>query len=92
MDKDQILHLAKLARIELSEDEINTFPGQLEEILGFVKQVMTVDVSGVQPRDFSLINVMREDENPHEVGENRNEILAGMPEVKDDYLKVQKIL
>ena len=92
MNKEQILHLATLARLELAEQEIATFPGQLADVLDFVKQVADVDVSGVKTRDFSLINVMREDENPFEAGENRTEILAGMPVTKDDYLKTKKIL
>jgi len=92
MDKEQILHLAKLARLELTDEEIATFPGQLEGVLDFVKQVQDVDVSDVQSRDFSLVNVMREDENPFETGENREELLAQMPAVKDNYLQTKKIL
>ena len=92
MDKDQILHLATLARLELTDQEVKTFPGQLADVLDFVKQVTEVDVSDVQARDFSLVNVMREDENPFEAGENRDEILAAMPETKNDYLKTRKIL
>ena len=92
MDKEQILHLATLARLELTEEEISTFPGQLADVLDFVKQVMDVDVSDVQTRDFSLVNIMREDTDAFDAGENREEILAGMPETKDDYLKTKKIL
>ncbi len=92
MDKEQILHLAKLARLELTEEEIDTFPGQLADVLDFVKQVTDVDVSDVHARDFSLINVMRDDEKPFEAGENRNAILSEMSDTKDDYLKTKKIL
>lgn len=92
MDKDQILHLATLARLHLTKQEIDTFPGQLANVLDFVKQVQDVDVSDVQARDFSLVNVMREDENPFEAGENRKEILEEMPATKDNYLQTKKIL
>lgn len=92
MDKEQILHLAKLARLELHEKEIETFPGQLADVLNFVKQVQDVDVSDVQARDFSLVNVMREDENPFESGENTEAILQEMPATKDNYLQTKKIL
>jgi len=92
MDKDQILHLATLARLELTENEINTFPGQLASVLDFVKQVEDVDVSGVETRDFTRTNIMREDTNAFVAGENREAILAEMPETKDNYLKTKKIL
>ena len=92
MDKEQILHLATLARLELTDQEVETFPGQLADVLNFVKQVQDVDVDAVQARDFSLVNVMRDDAEPFEAGENRDALLAAMPETKDDYLKTKKIL
>lgn len=92
MDREQILHLASLARIELSEEEIAAFPDQFADILKFIDQIKGVDVSDVQARDFTLTNVMREDENPHEAGENREAILEEMPATENDYLKVKKIL
>lgn len=92
MDKDQILHLATLARLNLTEQEIEKFPQQLADVLDFVKQVQDVDVSDVQARDFSLVNVMREDTNPFEAGEHREAILGEMSETHNDYLKTKKIL
>ncbi len=92
MDTKQILHLAKLARLELTDQEIETFPGQLANVLDFVRQVEDIDVSGVETRDFTIVNIMREDENPFETGEHREAILDAMPETKDEYLKTKKIL
>jgi len=92
MKKEEILHLATLARLELTEEEINTFPNQMANILSFVQEVNKVDTKGVDIRDFTLVNVMREDTDPFESGENRDAILEAMPDTQDEYLKVQKIL
>ena len=93
MNKEEILNLADLSRLDLSEEEIKKFPEQFESILKFVDQIKDVDVSDVQIRDFSLTNVMREDsENVRESGLNKEEVIGEMPEVKDNYLKVKKIL
>ncbi len=92
MTPDEVKHLANLARIELTEQEIESFRTQFSDILGFVDQIKEADVTGIQMRDFSHINVFRDDVNPHEAGENRDLILAGMPEVRDNLLKVKRIL
>lgn len=92
MTPDEVKHLASLARLQLTDQEIEAFPKQFSDILGFVDQIKEADVTGIQTRDFTHINVFRDDVNPHEAGENRDLILAGMPEVRDDRLKVKRIL
>ncbi len=92
MTPDEVKHLASLARLQLTDQEIEAFPKQFSDILGFVDQIKEADVTGIQTRDFTHINVFREDVNPHTAGENRDLILAGMPEVKEDRLKVKRIL
>lgn len=92
MTPDEVKHLASLARLQLTDQEIEAFPKQFSDILGFVDQIKEADVTGIQTRDFTHINVFREDVNPHTEGENRDLIIAGMPEVKEDRLKVKRIL
>lgn len=93
MKKEDILNLASLSRLELTEEEIEKFPEQFESILKFVDQIKDVDTSDVEIRDFSLTNVTRDDsEGVYQKGKNREEVIGQMPDTKDGYLKVKKIL
>jgi len=60
--------------------------------LGFVDQVKAVEVEEGVVRDMENYNTLRDDAQVHEAGESRDEILAGMPQVEDDYLVVSKVL
>lgn len=84
-------HVAKLARLELSEEEKVKFSKQLGDILKYMEQLNEVDTTGVEPMnhpiDFS--NVMRDDVVHYE--QTREELMANAPEVEQDYFKVPKI-
>lgn len=64
LTKDQVKHVAKLARLGLSEAEIEKFRTQLSGILDYVEQLNEVKTDGVEPtaQVTGLLNVMREDE------------------------------
>jgi aspartyl-tRNA(Asn)/glutamyl-tRNA(Gln) amidotransferase subunit C len=49
ISRDEVARLAKLARLALTDDEIDNFAGQLDAILGYVGQIQAVDTSGVRP-------------------------------------------
>ena len=85
--------LAKLARIELTQTEKEKLLKEVDPILGYVTQLKEVVASvGEKKKAGELRNVMREDANPYETGINTEEIVSDMPESKDNYLKVKKIL
>ncbi len=90
--KEQVEHLASLAQLELTEEEVGKFANQLTSILQYVDKVKEVELSSKVERNFSKVNTFREDNNPHEAGEYREAILEAMPETKDNLLVVQKIL
>lgn len=92
ISKEQIEHLAQLAQLELSDAELEKFSKQLTSILQYVDRVKEVEIKDEVKRDFRKLNVFREDENPHEAGEERETILAEMQKVEDNMLVVQKIL
>ena len=54
ISRDEVARLAKLARLALTDDEIDGFAGQLDAILGYVGQIQAVDVTGVAPTDNPL--------------------------------------
>lgn len=84
-------HVAKLARLELSEEEKEKFTKQLGDILKYVEQMNEVDTTGVKPmaHAFGFVNVMREDKVVHE--QTKEELMANAPEEENGFFKVPKI-
>jgi aspartyl-tRNA(Asn)/glutamyl-tRNA(Gln) amidotransferase subunit C len=62
--QEDVEHVARLARLELSAEEKERMRGQLDAILGYVDQLRRIDTTGVEPTShvLPLVNVMREDE------------------------------
>lgn len=93
MKKEDIEHLAKLARIALTDEEKDVFAGEITSILGYVSEVSEIAESGAQvKRVGAVFNVMREDANPHEGGLYTEVLLSAAPERDGQYFKVKKIL
>ena len=88
---DDVKHVAKLARLELSEDEITQFSKQLGGILEHVAQMNEIDTTGVEPMSSAIpiINVMREDEVKYE--QTKEELMKNAPEEEAGFFKVPKI-
>lgn len=64
LTREEVLHVAELARLSLSPAEIELFTGQLNEILAYVEKLQELDTSGVAPlaHVVPLCNVFREDQ------------------------------
>ncbi len=64
IDRDQVLHVARLARLRLSEDEVATMSAELSSILDHVEAMSELDIEGVEPtsRVVDAENVLRADE------------------------------
>ena len=89
---DDVRKVAKLARLNLPDDKIATYTGQLESILGYVSQLEQVDTTGVPEttRAVEVTNVTRQDGvDPTPV---REEILNQAPHREGDFFRVPKIL
>jgi aspartyl-tRNA(Asn)/glutamyl-tRNA(Gln) amidotransferase subunit C len=94
MNKDEVLKLARLARIEMQDTEADKLSHEFENILGYVAEVKNA-VGGeakTNKEDLPLRNVMRPDENPHDSGMHTEAILEEAPNSKDGYIVVKKIL
>jgi aspartyl-tRNA(Asn)/glutamyl-tRNA(Gln) amidotransferase subunit C len=63
IDRDQVLHVAKLARLQLSDEEVERMAGELSKILEHVETMNELDLEGVEPTSHvvDLTNVLRED-------------------------------
>jgi|SRR5207245_971076 len=92
LTRDEVAHLARLARIELTDDELDHFAGQLEVILESVARVSEVAAADIPPTSHALplVNVFRPDEN--RPGLTPQEALSGAPAVEDQRFRVPRIL
>jgi len=91
--KEEVLHVAKLARLEFSEEEIEAFAYQLNRILEYVDQLKELDVSDIDPTFHVLAqtNVMREDETALPLPQE--EALKNAPDKdKRGFFRVPKII
>ena len=88
IDRDQLLHVARLARLELREDEVERLGSQLNDILAAVSKVSELDLSDVPPTSHPLdvVNVWGEDEPAPCL--SVEEALANAPEREGSYFKV----
>ncbi|MFA5934479.1 MAG: Asp-tRNA(Asn)/Glu-tRNA(Gln) amidotransferase subunit GatC [Candidatus Paceibacterota bacterium] len=85
--------LARLARINLTDEEKESFLKEIDPILGYVAQLKEVSstVSG-EKKAGEHRNIIREDSGSSESGLNTDVIVANMPESQNNYLKVKKIM
>jgi aspartyl-tRNA(Asn)/glutamyl-tRNA(Gln) amidotransferase subunit C len=92
ISRDEVAHLANLARIELRPDELDRLSGQLEVILGSVATIREVagDDVPATSHPLPLINVTRPDEP--RPGLSADEALAGAPAAQDQRFRVPRIL
>jgi aspartyl-tRNA(Asn)/glutamyl-tRNA(Gln) amidotransferase subunit C len=90
MEIKDVENLAELGRIEFSEEEKSDMLKDMEDILGYVKQIEAVEVSKT-PSEYSAKNVWREDK-PDNREFSSELILKQFPDSKDGFLKVKKIL
>jgi len=92
--REEVQHIAKLARLGLTESEIEKFQKDLSAILDYFEKLKEVDISGVEPTSHSVLveNLARKDEPKEEKLETRKKIIEEFPESKDGYVKVKSIL
>ena len=89
---EQVRHIAELAKLSLTPDEIERYREQLSAILDYADALQGLDVAGVEPMShaIALTNVMRPDAPAS--SSPRDEILANAPDVQDGLLRVRAIL
>ena len=90
--RDEVAHVADLARLALSSDELNRFTTQLSDVLEHAADVEALDLSDVEPmaHPLPLVNVLRPDAIVRSV--DRDAVLAEAPDVEEDQFRVPTIL
>lgn len=92
VSKEEILHIAKLANLNLKEEEVETYMGHLEEILNFANVVNKAPIDGLKETIGAndAYNVFRKDEIVQCI--DREELLQNAPESQDGMFKIPKVI
>ena len=92
ISRDEVAHVANLARLQLTDDELDHFTDQLGAVLEHARDVEALDVEGVEPtaHPYELTNVFRPDEVRPTL--DRDEVLAQAPAAEDGQFRVPPVL
>ncbi|MCX6727814.1 MAG: Asp-tRNA(Asn)/Glu-tRNA(Gln) amidotransferase subunit GatC [Candidatus Saccharibacteria bacterium] len=93
LTENDVLKLASLSKISLDKEELTALTTELGDILGYIEQLSSVDVSGLEPINqvTGLTNVMRKDVIT-DYGVSQEELLKNLPARSGNYMKVNKVL
>ncbi|HJE15725.1 MAG TPA: Asp-tRNA(Asn)/Glu-tRNA(Gln) amidotransferase subunit GatC [Lapidilactobacillus dextrinicus] len=93
ISKNDVTHVANLARLSLSQDEIDRFTSQLDQIIAMEDELSHVETEGVKPTTHITdeVNVFRNDVVVND-GITREDLLSNVPETKDGLIKVPSII
>jgi aspartyl-tRNA(Asn)/glutamyl-tRNA(Gln) amidotransferase subunit C len=89
---EQVRHIANLARISMSEEELERLVPELNNILGWVEQLGEVDTEGVEPLTAVIEQKLRLREDQVTDGNCRDEILANAPDAEHGFFAVPKVI
>lgn len=90
---DEVKHIAKLSKLNLTSDEITKFQKQLSKIIEYISELSEVDTSNIEPtsQTTGLENVFRSDETKP-VNFTQEEALSGTDKTKNGYFVVDQVL
>ena len=89
---EQVRHIAKLARIAMSDDEIERLAPELNNILGWVEQLGEVNTDGIEPLTAVIDQKLRLRDDVVTEGNIRDEVLANAPEAQHGFFAVPKVI
>jgi aspartyl-tRNA(Asn)/glutamyl-tRNA(Gln) amidotransferase subunit C len=89
---EQVRHIAKLARIAMSEDEIERLAPELNNILGWVEQLGEVNTDGIEPLATVIDQKLRLRDDIVNDGNVRDDVLANAPEAQHGFFAVPKVI
>ena len=92
LSKEEVKHVARLARLSVSEEEIEVFRRQLSEILTYIGKLNELETSNIEPTShvLDIQNVFREDRITPSL--SQEEALTGAPEQEEGFFRVPKII
>jgi aspartyl-tRNA(Asn)/glutamyl-tRNA(Gln) amidotransferase subunit C len=93
LSKDEVQHIAQLARIGVTDEEVEKYQKELSAILDYFEQLKEVDTEKIEPIGHitGMENIYREDKAEDFGDKGKKEILENAPETKDGYIKVKSV-
>ena len=92
VDEKQVRHVARLARLALSDAEIATMVPELNNILNWVEQLAAVDTDGVEPLTAVIDNELRLRDDVVNDGDVRDAVLKNAPDAQHGFFAVPKVI
>lgn len=92
VSNEQVRHIARLARIAMSDEELDRLLPELNNILGWVEQLAEVDTEGVEPLATVIDQKLRLRDDEVTDGDCRDEILANAPDAQHGFFAVPKVI
>ena len=92
VDAATVRHIAKLARIAVSDEEVAALEPELNNILGWIEQLQEVDVTGIQPMTAVIPNKLRMRQDVVNDGGIRDDVLANAPAPEHGFFAVPKVI
>jgi len=92
VDAATVRHIARLARIAVSDSEVEALAPELNNILGWVEQLQEVDVEGVEPMTAVIPNALRLRDDVVTDGGKQDDILANAPAAEHGFFAVPKVI
>ena len=89
---EQVRHIAKLARIAMSDEEIERLAPELNNLLGWVEQLGEVNTDGIEPLTAVIDQKLRLRDDVVTEGDIRDEVLANAPEAQHGFFAVPKVI
>lgn len=93
LEKNDVLKLAQLAKLQLTDEEVARYQKEIATILEYVEHLQSVDLASLEPtyQVTGLTNVMRADAVV-DYGVSPSELLKNVPDIQDGHIKVRKVL
>ena len=92
VDREDVLHIARLARLHLEDDEVETYRAQLSDILGYVEKLGELDTADVEPTTHAVPLRMNLREDEVEERLDRDAVLQNAPDTADGHFRVPKVV
>ena len=92
ISRDEVLHVARLSRLHLTDEEVERMRQQLDAILAYIDKLRELDVEGVEPTAHAvpLVNVMRDDALQPSL--SQDQALANAPDRAEEFFRVPRII
>ena len=92
VDTATVRHIARLARIAVSDAEVEALVPELNNILGWIEQLQEVDVAGIEPMTAVIPNQLRLRDDQVTDGGKRDEVLKNAPVAEHGFFAVPKVI